>query len=58
MDVLYPVEFSFRYDGSQWRSTQVFGAYIQAKLIKFLKGSILSKVGNLSNISYILIEFV
>ena len=28
VDVLYTIEFSFRYDDSQWKSTCVFGVYI------------------------------
>ena len=36
LDVLYIVEFSFRSNGSQWRSTCVFGVYIQVSLREFL----------------------
>ena len=50
VDVLSTVEFSFRYDNSQWRSTCVFGAYIHVRLTKFFEGSILFKARNLSNI--------
>ena len=50
LDVLYTVEFSFRFNGSQQRSTCVFGAHIQVSLREFFEGSILSKAQNLSNI--------
>ena len=38
LDVLYKIEFSFRSNGSQWRSTCVFGAYIHISLRQFLGG--------------------
>ena len=50
LNVLYTLEFSLRFNGSQWRSISVFGAYIEVSLIEFFGGSILSKAGNLSNI--------
>ena len=50
LDVLYYVEFSFRSNGSQWRSVCVFGAYIHVSLTQFFEGFILSKAGNLSKI--------
>ena len=58
VDVLYTIKFSFKYDGSQGRSICVFGANIHISLIEFFEGFVLSKVGNLSNICKILIEFV
>ena len=50
LDVLYIVEFSFRSNGSQWRSICAFGAYTKVSLIGFFGGSILSKARNLLNI--------
>ena len=38
------VHFSLRPDGSQWRSTCVFGAYIHTRLTKFLEGSYFLKL--------------
>ena len=50
LDVLYTVLFSFRSNGSQWRSICVFGVYIVVSLTGLFGGSILFKVRNLSNI--------
>ena len=56
--MLYTMEFSFRSNGLQWRSTCVFGVYIQVSLIEFFEESMLFKVGNFLNILKILIESI
>ena len=45
LDVLYYVGFSFRSNGSQWRSICVFGAYIQVSLTQFFGGPYCSRQG-------------
>ena len=37
LDVFYTVEFSFKSNGSQWRSTCVFGEYILVNLREFFE---------------------
>ena len=43
LDVLYTIEFSFRSNSFQRKSTCVFGEYIQISLRELFGGSILSK---------------
>ena len=50
LDVLYSVEFSFKSNGSQWRSYMCIWSVYLGKFERVFGGSILSKAQNLSNI--------